>query len=291
VIDRSRPVLRSPVAPDALKLYKAALTEAVHDFELDGDEVDELRDLVAELGMSAAEIQSAHREFVRERLAEYLDDDELSWEEYEQLRILSRLLAIDGVWLAELVADVRPHHVAATVVRIDFAEPSTDDVVLDAPISVCFTGPFEAMPLTRDEVQALAVDAGMDVRSGVSAKLDVLVCRDPYAGTSKLRKAESLGTVLVDQETFLAIAGVATPTPSPTAAVLNAIASRRRIARAERAKTAMPQTSRASESTPRRVTVAVSDVPREQSLWCEAGEHAWSRPAQRGRPPKRCPEH
>jgi hypothetical protein len=27
------------------------------------------------------------------------------------------------------------------------------------------------------------------------------------------------------------------------------------------------------------------------TLWCETGKHEWQRPAQRGRPPRVCPEH
>ena len=84
------------------------------------------------------------------------------------------------------------------------------------------------MPLTRADVQALAADAGMQVRPGVSAKLDLLVCQDPHTGTSKLRAAEKHSTVVIDQETFLAIAGASAPSPSPVAAVLSQVAARRR---------------------------------------------------------------
>lgn len=29
----------------------------------------------------------------------------------------------------------------------------------------------------------------------------------------------------------------------------------------------------------------------EQRLWCEAGQHHWTRPARRGRKPSSCPQH
>lgn len=283
---RSAP--RHVAEPVEIARYKSALEDAVEDFALDGDEVDALHALVIDLGMSARDIRDAHREFISERLVSYLDDDELSWEEYEQLRILSRLLAVDGRWLEELVAEVRPRYAAATVEALEDREGASDGAALEAPISVCFTGPFEAMPLTRGEVEALAADAGMHVRSGVSAKLDLLVCFDPYAGTSKLNKAESRGTVVIDQESFLAVAGVATPEPSPTPAILNAIAARRRTSGRPRAgSTSSPKASRSSAST----RPATSNGQRTQLLWCESGRHEWSRPAQRGRPPRRCPQH
>jgi hypothetical protein len=147
------------------------------------------------------------------------------------------------------------------------------------------------MPLTREDVQTLAADAGMQVRPGVSAKLDLLVCRDPHTGTSKLRAAEKHSTVVIDQETFLAIAGASTPTPSPVAVVLNQVAARRRA----RIRPA-PKRSVASAPGPAhphrdRSGGPVPAARAEQVLWCETGAHEWTRKAQRGRPPKRCVKH
>jgi hypothetical protein len=200
------------------------------------------------------------------------------------------LLAVDGRWLEELVTDVRPRYVALTLddTADDLSEDQVDQA-LQAPLSVCFTGPFEAMPLTRDDVQALAADAGMLVRPGVSAKLDLLVCRDPHTGTSKLRAAEKHGTVVIDQETFLAIAGVATPTPSPVAAVLNQVAARRRARLRPAPRRSV--TSTAGLAHPDRSSGPFTATTAEQVLWCETGAHEWTRPAQRGRPPKCCVEH
>jgi hypothetical protein len=110
-------VARGMSAEVAAVEYRRAVSSAVEDFVIDGDEVDELHRLVVALGLSADEIAEAHRAFLRDRLTLYLDDDELSWEEYEQLRVLARLLAIDGRWLEELVTDVRPRYVALTNAR------------------------------------------------------------------------------------------------------------------------------------------------------------------------------
>ena len=117
--------------------YRRALSAAVADLVIDGDEVDELHRLVVALALSADEIAEAHRAFLRDRLSQYLDDDELSWEEYEQLRVLGRLLAIDGRWLEELVSDVRPRYVALTldVVPDDLSEDEVDKA-LQVPLSV-----------------------------------------------------------------------------------------------------------------------------------------------------------
>jgi DNA polymerase III subunit epsilon len=284
----ARPVPSPPLRParapgaETKSVYRDALRAAVADFQLDPDEVDELHALVVDLGLGVQEIDAVHRSFISERLTEYLDDDELSWDELEQLRLLARLLAVDGRWLADLVEPVRPRHQSMTLSAAVASD--VDDDALDAPLSVCFTGEFLALPLTRQEVQALAGDAGMHVKSGVSGALDVLVCLDPYSGTGKLRKAEANGTVVVDQDTFLALAGVRV---GRTSDVLATIARRRRqrLAGAKQ-RAPKPSVRGRSASSPAPAATAV-----EQTLWCEAGSHEWRRPAQRGRPPKRCPEH
>lgn len=98
------PFARSP-AVDAAARYRQAVEEAVEDLQIDGEEVDRLHALVLELGLCAEQIAEAHRQFVEGRLEGYLDDEELSWEEYEQLRLLARLLAVDPLWLVDLVGD------------------------------------------------------------------------------------------------------------------------------------------------------------------------------------------
>jgi DNA polymerase III subunit epsilon len=285
-------VARAMPTERAVGEYRHAVSSAVEDFVLDGDEVDELHSLVVALGLSADEVAEAHRAFLRDRLNDYLDDDELTWEEYEQLRVLARLLAVDGRWLEELVTNVRPHYAALTLdsVAADLGEDQVD-LTLQAPLSVCFTGPFEAMPLTRADVQALAADAGMLVRPGVSAKLDLLVCRDLYAGTSKLRAAEKHGTVVIDQETFLAIAGAATPSPSPVAAVLNQVGAQRRARVRPSPGAPLASAEGRSRPEPANASRLLTGTMDEQVLWCEAGGHEWTRPAPRGRPPKCCVEH
>lgn len=289
------PFARSP-AVDAAARYRQAVEEAVEDLQIDGEEVDRLHALVLELGLCAEQIAEAHRQFVEGRLEGYLDDEELSWEEYEQLRLLARLLAVDPLWLVDLVGDRRPQHPALVLDAVELggtsgAQPdddSSDTDLLIAPLSVCFTGPFEAFPMTRAEVQLLATDAGMHVRPGVSGKLDLLVCRDPHAGTGKLRKAEAQGTVVIDQHAFLALAGATTPTPAPTETVLAEVGARRRarVAASARAKPAAGRAADTAQAAPRPAAAGG-----EQVLWCEVGAHEWRRQSQRGRPPGSCPEH
>ena len=62
--------------------------------------------------------------------------------------------------------------------------------------SFCFTG-------TRDLLAETAA-AGGEIKSGVSAKLDYLVQKDPTSKSGKTLKAESLGVKVISIETLRA---------------------------------------------------------------------------------------
>ena len=66
--------------------------------------------------------------------------------------------------------------------------------------SICFTG---ALSISRNEASKLAKAAGFEVKGGVSKGLDYLVTNDPNSGSSKNKKAKSLGTKVIDEAEFM----------------------------------------------------------------------------------------
>ena len=69
--------------------------------------------------------------------------------------------------------------------------------------TLVFTGTLEKM--TRAEAKARAEAMGAKVAGSVSAKTDLLIA-GPGAG-SKLKKAESLGVGVIDEDAWIAMAG------------------------------------------------------------------------------------
>ena len=61
-----------------------------------------------------------------------------------------------------------------------------------------FTG---SLSMPRSQAEAMAEEAGADIVSSVSKKLDYLVVGE--APGSKLTKAQSLGITVLDEEAFL----------------------------------------------------------------------------------------
>lgn len=67
--------------------------------------------------------------------------------------------------------------------------------------SFCFTGKLDNM--TRDEAQDLVSENGGTSKSGVSKGLSYLVTNTPDSGSSKNKKAESLGTEIITESQFM----------------------------------------------------------------------------------------
>ncbi len=67
--------------------------------------------------------------------------------------------------------------------------------------SVCFTGALSTM--SRNEASAKAMQAGYEVKSGVSKGLTYLITNTPDSGSSKNKKAKELGTKVITEEEFI----------------------------------------------------------------------------------------
>jgi DNA polymerase-3 subunit epsilon len=72
--------------------------------------------------------------------------------------------------------------------------------------SVCFTGTFTGRlrgeTVTRDLVERMASQAGMEVRRSVTKTLDLLVASDAESASSKARRARELGVQVIEETAF-----------------------------------------------------------------------------------------
>jgi len=143
-----------------------------------------------------------------------------TWEGFEQALIKAQigegaewdaLLAIDGVGQTMATSLVATFHNATEIAAIEQLAAHLDiaaakAVQSDSPIAgktVVFTGSLERM--TRAEAKARAEAMGAKVAGSVSKKTDLVVA-GPGAG-SKAKKAAELGIEVIDEESWLTMAG------------------------------------------------------------------------------------
>jgi NAD-dependent DNA ligase len=83
-----------------------------------------------------------------------------------------------------------------TVNKTEIKEASSSDM---ADFVFVFTG------VRRADLEEIILDKGGKIASGVSAKITHLVCKDPGAGSSKIKKAEDLGVSVITVEELEAL--------------------------------------------------------------------------------------
>ena len=86
--------------------------------------------------------------------------------------------------------------------------PSAEEVPLKG-LSFCFTGELKKMKRNQAEEKAKAL--GGSVKSSVVKDLSYLVTNEPESGSSKNKKAQTLGVKIIDEEAFLALLEGKTP--------------------------------------------------------------------------------
>lgn len=90
--------------------------------------------------------------------------------------------------------------------KLSLTSFDTSPAALPTGTTVCFTGPMEHGG--RDDMEHLARDHGLIVKSGVSGKVSVLVVGDPDTQSGKAQKARQLGTRIMSERAFLHLLGI-----------------------------------------------------------------------------------
>lgn len=179
--------------------YANLLERALEDRWLSSQEMQALAELASTLEIDGGAIRSVHRRILERLIRAYLADAVLAQDEIADLQNVARLLGLSD----ELDAQV-------TAVKRDSLKTTPVSIATGcslAGLSVCFTGEIEqaymGRRVTREDVEALAAGAGLDVRSSVTKKLDLLVCADPATESGKAKKARLYGTRILHAAEFL----------------------------------------------------------------------------------------
>lgn len=180
---------------DGALSYLELLDRVLEDRRVTEDEVNALAMIAEEWHLPAGGIRRLHASYLQGVWGLARADGVVTEAERRDLEILTELLGVSA-------EDAQTEAATAAAVR---REDLTGR-------SVCFTGEsvctIEGALLSRDDQEALAGEAGLVVKSGVSSKLDVLVLADPDSKSGKSRKADELGVRKMAEPVFWRTLGV-----------------------------------------------------------------------------------
>jgi len=182
--------------------YLELLDRILRDRVIDGDEQAELASLIDEWGLGHVDLVQAHRAYLEGLVTAAWADGVLTGPEREDLERVADLLAVSRTELESMITSARRAPFNAPIAAARIGEGKT----------ICFTGAFEGprgCGMSRSEAEALAVQAGFRVLSGVTKKLDLLVVADPNTMSSKAKKARSYGTEIMAEAVFWRQVGLA----------------------------------------------------------------------------------
>jgi len=188
-------------APGA-DLYLDLLDRVLADRIIDADERHTMTEAVEQWGLSRGTVLGVHHAYMRRLVRQAWADKVITPAEEKDLRAVAQLLAMPDDRLRDMIQ----------------AEKGSANAQAAAPTrryvgkAVCFTGDFEGPDgrgMKRAEAEQLARAHGVDVKSGVSKKLDALVLADPNSQSGKATKARKYGVELVAEHVFWRDLGLA----------------------------------------------------------------------------------
>jgi DNA polymerase III epsilon subunit-like protein len=191
--------------------YLDLLDRVVEDRRVTLEESSALLKTALEWGLTRAKVFEAHHKYLSSLVRSALRDGVVTSAERSDLELVCDLLGLHRAALDALLAagnDPAATTLARTVERLTRAAsaPPPATIAELRGRSVCFTGTFMArlrgQIVTRDEVERLALEAGMDVRKSVTKKLDLLVASDTESMSSKAKRARELGVQVIEEGAF-----------------------------------------------------------------------------------------
>lgn len=173
--------------------YMNLLDAALEDRKLEEHESDALAEAASELNLSADRVNGIHGAYVANLCALALQDQVVTKAERKDLEDVAKLLQVnDWETLLEMPRGQKSKPVSS---------PTT---TIQRGMSVCFTGEME---YSRSDIESISRSWGLEVKSGVSRSLDLLVMADADSLSGKAKKAREYGIRILAEQVFLRMIG------------------------------------------------------------------------------------
>ena len=184
--------------------YMALVDRVLEDRIVTRDEAEALVTAAVSWGMTREDVLGAHRVYLSSLAAQALADGVVSPVERRDLEAVCDMLGLHRAALDELLAGPR-------AVPLPIAGAALPEGL--AGKTVCFTGELccriNGEAITREQAEEAAARAGLVVKSGVTKKLDLLVCADSHSQSGKAKKAREYGIRIMAEPAFWRAIGMA----------------------------------------------------------------------------------
>lgn len=185
-----------------LEPYLGMLDRVLEDRLVDDDEVMTLTALAAEHGVTQEGARNAHRAYLQHLAAAAWSDRVITDAEHADLLAVARILDVPGAEALSILDDARAGAGTDAPVVLSAAGLHLGDRVV-------FTGD---MATPRASLEALALESGLRVTSGVSRKTTLVVAADPHSQSGKARSARENHVRMVSEQVFLQLCKHVAPT-------------------------------------------------------------------------------
>ena len=179
--------------------YIDLLDIVLEDRIIDQEEVEALSDLAGELQLQPEEVRMLHKAYADALGKAVFSDGEVTEAEQRDYEAVTRLLGLGEYSLQD--ANVSQSQLLAKLATEDFRGAS-----------VCFTGDslcqYKGAKLDKKTAEELAREKGLEPKSSVTKKLDILVVSDPRSMSGKAKKARQYGTRIITERAFWLKLGV-----------------------------------------------------------------------------------
>ncbi|NLT53123.1 MAG: hypothetical protein GXX79_00840 [Actinomycetales bacterium] len=203
LLARLAPALPRVPDPSAAGSYLGALDDALADRKIDAAEADALVALATGLGLDRGAVETLHRSYLVSLAMAAGEDGVLTDHGRADLDDVAVLLGLPGAAVQEALRDRRDLPGRRDPWDGRGFGCGTAEVLgslrLRSGDRICFTG---EMSLSREELTARAVRAGLRVTSAVSRMTTMLVCADADSLSGKARRARELGIRMVSEPKF-----------------------------------------------------------------------------------------
>ena len=179
-----------------LNKYAELVERAVEDKIVNSSEINELQEFINDNLISSEDANYVNKELFKNYCAIAYSDFVITEDEKAELKVLSKLLSIKN-------EDY--HETLSTVISEEIKPKETNENF--SGMSVCFSGDINVssnnISYTRKEIEQIAIGSGLELKSGVSKKLDLLVVADTQTQSGKARKARGYGIRIISGSDFL----------------------------------------------------------------------------------------